>query len=126
MEYIIVGLGGFLGSCLRFGISRALPVPASGFPLATLVENALAGFIVGLVYELSANSENITPRTKLFLTTGMMGGLSTFSAFSYETVSLWGKNKHWLACGNVALNLVFSFGGAVLGMMAARLLKNEG
>lgn len=125
MEYLIVGLGGFLGCCLRFGISRVLPVTDAGFPLATLAANTLAGFIVGLVYELAERSA-VGPHTKLFLTTGMMGGLSTFSTFSYETVSLFRGGHRWLAFGNVALNLTFSFAGVILGMLTARLLKNEG
>ncbi len=125
MEYMIVGLGGFLGCCLRFGISRTLPVTDAGFPLATLAANTLAGFVVGLVCELAERSA-IGPQTKLFLTTGMMGGLSTFSTFSYETLALFRGGRRWLAFGNVALNLTFSFAGVTLGMLTARLLKNEG
>ncbi len=122
VEFLIVGLGGFIGSCLRFGVSKLLSVANLDFPLSTLIVNVLAGFIVGFITGLEAQAGALSPRRKLFLTTGMMGGLSTFSTFSIETVNLFSQGKYLYSVGNVALNLSLSLIGVVLGMALAKLI----
>ena len=123
IEFICVGIGGFIGSCLRFAFTKAATLFGWDFPFGTLLSNVTAGFFIGLIIGLEQQSLSIPPRVKLFLTTGLMGGLSTFSAFSLETVTLFSDGKYILAAGNVLLNLVLSFSGVVLGMSVARLVK---
>jgi CrcB protein len=121
IEFLIVGLGGFIGCCLRFAISRIMPVGMQ-FPFSTLLSNVIAGFFVGFFTALGNCSDSITPRAKLFLTTGMMGGLSTFSTFSLETVNMFAQSRYTQAVLNILLNVLLSFAGVVLGMFTAKLI----
>ncbi|MBP1758086.1 MAG: camphor resistance protein CrcB [Firmicutes bacterium] len=119
----MVGIGGAIGSCLRYGITLATLRLGWVFPLGTLLSNVIAGFAIGLIVGLEAQSLCIPPRTKLFLNTGLLGGLSTFSTFSLETVRLYSAGNYLHAAGNVILNLGLSLLGVVLGMVLARIIK---
>jgi len=125
MEFIIVGIGGFIGSCLRYGFNKFAIYLNISFPLGTLMSNVVAGVTIGFIIGLESNTFSFSPKTKLFLTTGLLGGLSTFSTFSIETVTLFNDGKHLLAAGNILLNLILSLSGVVLGMAAARLINKN-
>lgn len=86
---LLVGLGGAIGSVVRY-LTALLAARWFGaeFPYGTLIVNLSGAFIIGLVQELGTESALIPDTTRLFLTTGMMGGLTTYSTFSYETVRL--------------------------------------
>ena len=71
--------------------------------------------------EISISTDLISPNLKLFLTTGIMGGLTTFSTFSYETISLLGDGKYLLGVGNIFLNLILSLGGVILGTSICKM-----
>lgn len=120
MDFIIVGIGGFIGCCLRFGISKLMLPISLKFPLSTLLANIIAGFLVGVISQIEKDFSIISPRTKLFLTTGMLGGLSTFSAFSIETINLFSENKYFFGSLNIILNLVFSFLGVIAGIIVVK------
>ena len=120
-ELLAVALGGALGCCCRYGISRAFAAASVTFPAATLVANVLAGFLIGLFTGLDG-ARAMDARTKLFLTTGLLGGLSTFSTFSMETVRLWQDGSCLTAGLSVALNLGLSFAGVAAGLAVVRLL----
>lgn len=122
MEFIIVGAGGFFGSCLRYGLTRITNTVAGAFPLGTLLSNVIAGILIGFIIGLEEHTDMIAPRIKLFITTGLLGGLSTFSTFSLESVALFKTGKYMLAFGNIFLNLGLSLVGVVLGMLAAKML----
>ncbi len=92
------------------------------FPIATLISNVIAGFLIGFITELERDAGWITPKMKLFLAIGMMGGLSTFSTFSIETIDLFSQSKYIHAAGNILLNVTLSFVGVMLGMITAKML----
>ena len=119
LEFLAVGLGGFLGSCLRYAVTK-LTEGFSPFPFGTLISNVVAGLFVGFVLGLDKQSPGFPKHSKLFLTTGLMGGLSTFSAFSFETVELFGSGRHASCIGNVLLNLCLSLSGVALGLAVAK------
>ena len=97
-EFLIVGIGGFFGSCARYSISKAVALSGVDFPLATLLSNVTAGFIIGFIFGIeSAHPALLSAKTKLLLKTGVLGGLSTFSAFSLETVSLFTDKRFFAA-----------------------------
>ncbi|WP_066645450.1 fluoride efflux transporter CrcB [Christensenella timonensis] len=122
IEFLVVGAGGFIGCCLRFLITKLMmPLPVQ-MPLATLFSNIIAGFLVGFLAGMEKQTSFITPRAKLFLTTGMLGGLSTFSTFSMETINLFLASDYARAFGNIVFNLIFSFLGVILGMSVSKLL----
>lgn len=119
----IVGCGGFIGAALRYIISlNAAKIFGADFPYGTLVANVIGAIIIGFVMKLSLDTSLITPNTKLFLTTGMMGGLTTFSTFSYETVTMINSGQYVLGVLNLGLNVVLSFLGVTLGMIIARIM----
>ncbi len=90
-------------------------------PYGTLIVNVFGGFFIGLLMELSLATDLIPPNFRLFLVTGVLGGLTTFSTFGYETMSLFSDRSYWHALLNIGLNLFLSLGGVVLG----RLLVNS-
>jgi CrcB protein len=111
-----VGIGGFIGACLRYIISiNSSRLFGTDFPYGTLIVNVSGGILIGLIMELSLTSNMISPNLKLFLTTGIMGGLTTFSTFSYETITFFSEGSYIPAFLNTCFNLFLSLGGVVLG-----------
>ncbi|MGL4485004.1 MAG: fluoride efflux transporter CrcB [Anaerovoracaceae bacterium] len=122
LEFLAVGIGGFVGACFRYALNRLFLLTAITFPFSTLFANVLAGFLVGLIFDIDSETAAFSPRVKLFLTTGLFGGLSTFSAFSIETVNLFHEGKFLMASGNILLNLVLSLLGVFLGIFCGKIL----
>ena len=84
-------------------------------PIGTLCVNILGGLLIGLILELNSRTNVVSPQMKLFLTTGLMGGLTTFSTFSYETVGLFSDGSYTSAMINIILNVVLSLVGVIIG-----------
>ncbi len=121
LELIAVGIGGFIGSCLRYVITKGF----TGFmvlPIGTLLSNVVAGLLIGFIIEIEHQTGLFSPKVKLFLTTGFLGGLSTFSTFSLETVNFLKESRYLYASANILLNLCLSILGVVVGMAIARFL----
>ncbi|GAA0739767.1 fluoride efflux transporter CrcB [Clostridium oceanicum] len=115
-KILYVGLGGFLGAIIRYLLTYLTSKNLSNpIPLGTLISNILGGFFIGFIISLSIRNHNISYNLKLFLTTGLMGGLTTFSTFSLETITLMEKGSYKLTLINIALNLSLSFLGVFLG-----------
>ena len=100
-----VAAGGALGASLRYMVAvKALAMFGPGFPWATLFVNIVGSFVMGMVFELFA--ERVTPSAvQLFLMTGVLGGFTTFSAYSLEVVSMLG-NRDYLTAGIYATGSV--------------------
>ena len=122
-KIIYVGIGGCIGSMIRYLITiHSSKLFNSSIPLGTLMANVLGGFLIGAIMEISMSTDLISPHLKLFLTTGVMGGLTTFSTFSYETINLISDGKYLLGIGNVFLNLILSLGGVILGTSLCKMI----
>lgn len=116
-EIIFVGAGGGIGAIFRYFITKIdNALFHVGIPVGTLTENVLGGFLIGVVYQISMSTDSISPNLKLFLTTGLLGGFTTFSTFSYETVTLFNEGKYMLSIINIVLNVVLSLIGAAIGI----------
>lgn len=120
---LLIGLGGAIGSMLRY-VTSVLAARWLGteFPYGTLVVNLAGAFAIGLVQEIGVGSILISDGTRLFLTAGMLGGLTTYSAFSYETVRLMEANAWHQAWVNVVVTTVISLGLCFAGIAVGRLL----
>lgn len=117
-DFLIVGLGSFLGGGSRFLFSKLAGVLfISTFPLGTFFVNLLGCFLIGFFSGLSSVRLALSPQTKLFLTTGFCGGLTTFSTFMNESLSL-AKNSNSVLylclIGSFALGLLFVWAGGAL------------
>jgi len=115
LNYLLVFIGGGLGSLLRYEISRQLPTPTGGFPWATLLANLLACLVLGLGLAAVAKS-SLPPQHRLLLLTGFCGGFSTFSTFSAEVVALWSDGHAGMALLYAAISLLTGCGVLLLGL----------
>ena len=124
MPYLIVFLGAGVGGALRHGVNvgstRAF---GQGFPAGTLIVNVLGSFLIGLLAGYFALRPGLSQEARLFLTTGSLGGFTTFSAFSLDTALLIERHAYALAAayvlGSVAAGLAALFLGLALFRSAA-------
>ena len=110
-----IGTGSFIGGILRYLLSQFVQSKfLSAFPFGTLTGNIIGCFLIGLVFGLTDRG-TLTPEWRLFLATGMIGGFTTFSAFSFETVGLLRDGQLWYATayivGSVIIGLLATFIG---------------
>jgi CrcB protein len=120
---LLVALGGAIGSSLRYLVATvALAWLGPALPWGTLVVNLAGSFAIGLVQPLATDSLVLGEETRLFLTTGVMGGLTTYSAFSYETVRLMETGAWIPACLNVVVTTVACLTLCYIGLTTGRLL----
>ena len=118
---LIVGVGGFLGSILRYWLSGlAHRWVQDAFPAGTLLVNVLGCLAVGAFWGLVEYREFFSPETRLFVTVGILGGLTTFSAFGYETFALLHDREYWGALANVGANVLAGIAAVIIGWMAAK------
>ncbi|NRA98446.1 MAG: CrcB family protein [Rhodobacteraceae bacterium] len=114
-----VALGGAIGASLRWAVGLTfLGQGWQGFPLAVLVVNVLGSFIMGVCFV--ALSERELMHVAPFLMVGVLGGFTTFSAFSLETLVLIERGDWGMALGYVALSVALSVGGLVAGVAMTR------
>lgn len=121
-KLLVVGLGGFIGAALRYAVSGATQKTLGSFPVGTLLVNVAGGFLMGAIMETSASVFPIPDNVRVFLTTGILGGLTTFSTFSYETVSYMTGGDYMMGGLNAGLNLVLALGACWVGRFAVQLL----
>ncbi|KPF79983.1 camphor resistance protein CrcB [Brevundimonas sp. AAP58] len=119
---LIVGLGGALGSMARYGagLAAARLAPGAAWPWATLSANVIGGLLMGLLVGWLAQRGQGGESVRLFAAVGLLGGFTTFSAFSLETVQMIERRQFGLAAAYVALSVILSCAALVLGLMIAR------
>ncbi|MGR3549682.1 fluoride efflux transporter CrcB [Pseudooceanicola sp.] len=116
-----VALGGAVGASARYLTgAAALRLMGPGFPWGTLVVNVLGSFLMGVLVVALAQLQ--TTRLSPFLMTGLLGGFTTFSAFSLDAVSLWERGAVAQAVSYVAASVVLSLTALVAGLFLARSL----
>lgn len=119
---LAVGAGAMLGAWLRWGLSYWLNPRWTLLPLGTLVANLAGGYLIGLALALFALQPSIGPFWRLLLVTGVLGGLTTFSTFSAESVALLQGSQWGAAAGHAALHLIGSIAATLLGLATVRAL----
>jgi CrcB protein len=131
MNYLVIGLGGALGSMLRFGIGSFIdssPLKAGPiFPWGTIIVNITGCFIIGFVFTVSTGEGRwlLSPLTRNFITIGILGGYTTFSSFSWQTLALAQDGQWKEAAANVLLSVVLCLVGVWLGAMLAGLVNQS-
>ena len=121
---LATGCGAFLGACLRYVLGLVLNPVFPTIPLGTLVANLLGGLIMGLTMGAFAQFSSLSPELRLFITTGFLGGLTTFSTFSGETVTLLLRQEYAWSLALIALHLIGSLAMTLLGFVIAHTVRN--
>src|SRR6187397_2738401 len=119
MTWLLVGIGGALGSLTRYGAYRLWPSSPGGFPVPTLAVNLLGSFAIGLLYMYVAARGGSADNARLFWMTGVLGGFTTYSAFALESALL-GFSATGIAY--VAVTLAGCLAAALLGMKIGTVL----
>jgi len=122
MSYLLVFLGGGLGAMLRHGVNVAAArlLPGVAFPFGTLAVNITGSLAMGLIAGWLALKGEASPSWRLFLTTGILGGYTTFSAFSLDAALLYERGETGLAAAYVLGSVVLSIGGLFAGLWLVR------
>jgi CrcB protein len=115
-----VCLGGALGSGARYLLAGWLSARFPEFPYGTLAVNLLGSFLLGLLMHVALASASIPPTLRIALGTGVLGGFTTYSTFSYETLVLFREGALLLAGLNVLATLLGCLLAAWLGLLAGR------
>jgi len=113
----LVGAGGFLGSVLRYIVSGYVQQSSGsvGFPYGTLAVNVIGCFVIGALSALAENRGVFTTEARLFVFVGILGGFTTFSTFSNETMNFLREGDNLRALANVAAQLILGLGAVWLG-----------
>jgi CrcB protein len=120
-RFLIVVAAGGLGSGVRYLIAVAMGDSQPGaFPWGTLIVNLIGSFLIAVILELALRFPTIPDSLRLALTTGFMGGLTTYSSFNYQSTALLMSGDTVRGVANVAVTLVGCAGAGLLGLVVAR------
>jgi fluoride exporter len=121
VDYLLVFVGGGLGSVTRFAVGSVFARwLGTAWPTGTLVINVSGSFLIGLFLTLAGEKWGLSPSVRYFVATGFVGGYTTFSTFEYETQRLVEVGASGYAGLYVAASVVLGFGAALLGVAIAR------
>ena len=122
-SFVAIGSGAALGAWLRWGLGLWLNPQHAILPFGTIAANLVGGYGIGLALAWFANAPGLSPEWRLFVITGLLGGLTTFSTFSAETVQLLMRQQYGWAGAAVAIHVLGSFSMTVLGLYTLRALR---
>jgi CrcB protein len=122
LSFLAVGFGAFAGALLRWGFGIALNPLLPVLPLGTLAANLLGGFVIGAALGVFNQFQSLPPEVRLFVTTGFCGGLTTFSTFSAETVTLLLRQQYGWTAAIVGAHVVGSLLMTLAGIGIVRLV----
>ena len=120
---LAISIGAALGALLRWALGLKLNAVLEVIPFGTVAANLLAAYVIGLATAYFATTSNLSPEWKLLIITGFCGGLSTFSTFSMEIVTLLQRQQFAWAAGSIGLHVVGSVLMTLAGMATWQLLR---
>ncbi|GAB4413666.1 MAG: fluoride efflux transporter CrcB [Sideroxydans sp.] len=123
LTFIAIGAGAAIGAWLRWGLGVWLNPALPALPLGTLAANLLGGYLVGVAIAFFMQHPGLSPEWRLFIITGFLGGLTTFSTFSAEAVTLLLRGQYAWGAGLVLAHVAGSLLMTVLGMHTFRWLQ---
>ena len=122
--YLIVFVGGGVGAALRHAVNRAaFTLAGPGFPYATMFVNVVGALLMGAPAQAMLDRGGGSEQLRLFLATGLLGGFTTFSAFSLESVLMWQRAEYAPLAANVVGSVVLSILALFAGMLAVRAVS---
>lgn len=124
--FLAIGIGAASGAWLRWGLGILLNPVFPTLPLGTLAANLLGGFLMGMAMHLLTQHAILAPEIRLAITTGFLGGLTTFSTFSAETVTLLLREEYLWTLAIILVHVIGSVGMTLLGIQAMKLLTTGG
>jgi len=122
-SFLAIGLGAACGAWLRWGLGLWFTPVLPELPLGTLIANLLGGYLIGLAIAFFMQHPGLSPEWRLFIITGFLGGLTTFSTFSAETVTLLLRGQYAWGAGIIAAHLGGSLLMTVLGIQTFKYLQ---
>jgi CrcB protein len=123
MSFFYVFFGAGVGGALRHGVNLlALRMGWTDFPVGTLTVNVVGSFVMGALTALFAQRSQVPQEVRLLLTTGLLGGFTTFSTFSLDFAVIWERGKVATALAYGATSIVLSIGGLFLALWLFRAL----
>lgn len=123
MAWLAVGVGAAIGAWLRWCLGMWMNNIHQHIPLGTLVANLVGGFIIGMATSFFFWHNNLSPEWRLFIITGFLGGLTTFSTFSAETVLMLQRGEYIWASVQILLHVAGSILMCIAGFAAYRYLS---
>ena len=122
-EFVFVCLAGAAGTGARFALSSGIGMLlGTQFPYGTIVDNVVGSFLISAIAYASSAADVIGPTARLVLTTGFLGGFTTYSAFNHETVVSLQQEQWMRASANVGVTLLSCLAAGFAGVAAARRL----
>jgi CrcB protein len=122
LAFLAVGIGGAIGSMLRYGVALWMVARIGpGFPWHTALINVVGSFLIGVVAAYAQSSAGLSSLTSAFAMVGILGGFTTFSTFSYDTLTLLSDGANWLAVAYSVGTVILGISAAAGGMAIARL-----
>jgi CrcB protein len=120
LQLFWICVGGALGTGARFLVGTwAARSLGTAFPYGTLIVNVVGSFLIAVVMSLSIDAGVIPLPVRMFLTTGVMGGFTTYSSFNYETLKLLQSGAWGVAAANIAVTFLGCAGSGLLGLLVA-------
>ena len=120
LPFLSVFIGAGLGACLRWWLGLRLNPVFPIIPLGTLAANLIGGYVIGLAVAFFAVKTELPPEARLFVITGFLGGLTTFSTFSSEVVNLLGEAQFGWALAAIGAHMLGSFAATGVGIFTMR------
>jgi CrcB protein len=122
-QIIIAGLGGFIGSACRFWLaSVSYRLLGQDFPYGTMIVNILGCFLIGLLMSIFEERFLVSPNLRIFLTIGILGGFTTFSSFSFESLSLLREGNYFSGMSNILITLIGCLSATWIGTIFGKIL----
>ena len=122
--FAAVGIGAALGAWLRWMLGTALNALMPALPLGTLAANLGGGYLIGVAVAVFDQQAGLPPELRLLLITGFLGGLTTFSTFSAESVALLTSGRYGWAAAHTCAHLLGSIAMTMLGLLSVRALQS--